>query len=423
MKSPLTLWLEKQGNWLLTFFISMSAFATYFCIYSLRKPFTAAIFEGYTLWSIDYKIVLVIAHVFGYATAKGLGIQFISSLKPENRASVILKCVLFSLASLFFFAIVPPPYNFVFMYFNGLPVGFCYGLVLSYLEGRKITEILGAFLTISFITAAGFVKSVGRWLIQTWHSSDFWMPFWAGAIFLPFILLFLWLLNQSPAPTSEDEKSRTARVPMTKADRRHFFQLIAPGAISLILMYLMITILRDIRENFAVEIFKELKITDLSVFTYTELVIGLSIILLTGLLFIVQNNRKAFWLNLTFIGAGFLLIIGSTWGLEHGYCSPIVWMTLLGLGIYLGYVPYNCTLFERMIAVMKERSNINFMLYLADFIAYLGSVGVMLYKNFGNKGISWLKFYTQLAYIFPVISIGLMVFTFWYFKKVFNVKL
>lgn len=55
-------------------------------MYAFRKPFTAADFQGITLWGVDYKIVLVSAQVLGYATAKGLGIKIVSEVLPQNNS-------------------------------------------------------------------------------------------------------------------------------------------------------------------------------------------------------------------------------------------------------------------------------------------------------------------------------------------------
>jgi len=92
-----------------------------------------------------------------------------------------------SWASLLCFAIIPYPYNFGLLFLNGLPLGLIWGIVFSFLEGRRYTEILGAIMASSFIFASGIVKSAGRMLIDYCSISDFWMPFCTGFLFLPFL--------------------------------------------------------------------------------------------------------------------------------------------------------------------------------------------------------------------------------------------
>lgn len=411
------LWLQKQNTLVLTFYLAFTSFSTYLCVYALRKPFTAGTYEGQELWGIDYKIVLVIAHVLGYATSKLLGIKYITEVTPQNRAKMISQMAFWGLLALFLFALIPPPYNFVMMYLNGLPLGMMYGLVLGNLEGRKVTEILGAVLCVSFIFGAGVVKTVGRWLILDLNVSDYWMPFCAGAIFFLPLFIFNYLLSQAPPPSSADQASRTVRLPMNAQARKILFLKYWPGFVSLILVYVIVTILRDIRENFAVEIFKEFNITDIGVFTFTETLVGLSVTLLVGFLFIVKDNRKALWLNYLFVGVGMALVIVCTYFFRKEILSITQWMILVGLGIYMAYVPYNCTLYERLIASSKEQTNISFLLYPADFCGYIGSVGIMLIKNFGEGNISWLNYYVKFAYSLPIVAMILMIFSLRYFHK------
>ena len=52
------------------------------------------------------------------------------------------------------------------MFMNGLFLGMIWGLVFSYMEGRRVSEVLGAVLCASFIVSSGAVKSVGVLLMQ-----------------------------------------------------------------------------------------------------------------------------------------------------------------------------------------------------------------------------------------------------------------
>jgi len=88
------------------------------------------------------------------------------------------------------------------------------------------------------------------------------------------------------------------------------------------------------------------------------------------------------------IGAGTIL-----YGLK--LIDPMTWMTLAGLGLYFGYVPYNAVFFERMLASYHFKGNVGFLIYVADSIGYLGSVSVLLVKEFGRPNISWGSFFQQ----------------------------
>jgi hypothetical protein len=89
------------------------------------------------------------------------------------------------------FAIVPAPYNAVFLFINGFPLGMLWGVVFSYVEGRRSTDFIGAALAVSFIFASGFVKSVGGWLLLEFNLSEFWVPFVTGIGICPAAVFYL----------------------------------------------------------------------------------------------------------------------------------------------------------------------------------------------------------------------------------------
>jgi hypothetical protein len=414
--------LQKASQRFLAVYLGLAGFSTYFCMYAFRKPFTAGNFHEIILWGIDYKIILVIAQVLGYATAKGLGIKFVSEILPQKRAKNILLMIAFAGINLWFFAIVKPPYNFIFLYFNGLGLGMVYGLVFSFLEGRQITEILGAGLAISFIVSSGIVKSIGKYFINL-GVNEYWMPFWTGLIFFPLLLLSVYGLYLAPNPTAIDQKERSIRLPMDSKDRKGFLNKYGFGLISLIIVYILMTILRDIRDNFGVEIWNELGVIDASIFTKTETLIGLVICFLTALIYFVKDHKSAFWLNLLMIVIGCLLILISSILFQNHSINSFGWSVFMGIGIYMAYVPYNGMLFDRLLAVLKEKGNVGFLFYLADFSGYLATVFILIYQNFGTKKTSWFNFLMGLSQILPIICIVSIMVSFFYFKGKLNPKI
>jgi len=195
----------------------IAAFGTYFCMYAFRKPFNAGTYSGYQLWNLDYKAILIIAQVLGYMTSKFIGIKIISELKPRNRKKLIICLILVAETALLLFGLVPPPYNFLCLFLNGLPLGMVWGIVFSYLEGRIFTETLAMGLSISLIISAGFLKTI-YFDVQAAIPAltEFWLPFVIGLLFLPLFLLFVWMLSVIPAPTAEDVLFRSPRLPMNK---------------------------------------------------------------------------------------------------------------------------------------------------------------------------------------------------------------
>ena len=74
-ENRITSWLSNRNKVVSTFYISMVAFLTYACMYGIRKPFTVAEFHGLTFWGMDYKALLIISQVVGYALSKFIGIK------------------------------------------------------------------------------------------------------------------------------------------------------------------------------------------------------------------------------------------------------------------------------------------------------------------------------------------------------------
>ena len=196
----------------------VAAFGTYFCMYGFRKPYTAATYTGVSFFVLDYKTMLVISQTIGYVLAKWIGIKIVSEIKPIKRIGAILGLIVFAEMMLLLFGLIPKPWNAICLLLNGLPLGIIFGLVLSFVEGRKNTEFLIAGLCASFIVSDGVSKSVGAMLLG-WGVTGQWMPVLAGLIFAGPTLIFIAMLACVPAPTVHDVASRSAREPMTGRDR------------------------------------------------------------------------------------------------------------------------------------------------------------------------------------------------------------
>jgi len=420
---PVTVWLRNSKPVVLTIYLSTLAFLTYACMYGIRKPFTVAAFDGLSWGGMDFKALLIISQVIGYALSKFIGIKVISEMGRSSRAVSIIVLTGIAELALVLFSIVPAPYNFILLFLNGLPLGMIWGLVFAYLEGRKTTEILGTVLSISFIVSSGFVKSVGKMLMVHFHLSDFQMPWITGLVFFIPMVGLVWLLDKTPEPTAEDELLRTKRIPMNKSQRNKMLREFLPGLVLLTIAYMLLTIYRDLRDNFAAEIWASIGVKGNSmIFTWSELPIALIVFIVMGSLMLIKDNPKALLVNNYIILSGFILIGLSTLALKIGLINPLVWMILLGLGTYLGYLPFNCLLFDRLIAAFGSAANAGFFIYVADSFGYLGSVGALLFKNFNNKELGWFSFFMTTSYGLAITGSMLILLSLWYFRIKFQSK-
>ncbi|ODU01127.1 MAG: hypothetical protein ABS79_02250 [Planctomycetes bacterium SCN 63-9] len=361
-----------------------AAFGAYFCMYGFRKPFTSAAYDGLSAWGLGYKSVLVQSQVLGYMVSKFIGVRVVSAIRPEWRAAGILGLIGFAELALFLFAIIPPPYHLVCFFLNGLPLGMVFGLVLGFLEGRRMTEALAAGLVASFILADGVTKSVGAQLLRL-GVSELWMPCVAGLVYLPFLVFFVWMLSRIPPPSAVDVEHRGERIPMTRSDRSAFSARYAFGLICIVAVYTLTNILRGIRADFAPEIWKGLGwIASPEDYSRSELPVMLGVVAACGLTVLIRDNRRAFHASMGVAMAGLVLVVLAALGWQTGRIGAFPFMVTVGLGIYLPYAAVHTTIFERLIAMTRDRGNICYLMALADAFGYLGYVVVLQFAG-GDK--------------------------------------
>jgi hypothetical protein len=402
-------------------FASAVTFLTYCTVYGFRKGFTICTFDGMSYLGVSYKVWLVITQVLGYACSKFYGIRFIAELKKIGRGKVILLLTAVSWLALFLFAITPAPWNIPLMFINGFPLGMIWGIVFSYVEGRVTTDFIGAALSVSFIFSSGFVKSVASYIRLHFGVSEFWVPFYTGLTFAGPLMLFVYLLEKIPAPSSEDLLMRSKRLPMSKEDRQKFIKIFLPGLIAAISVYVFSTIFRDLRDNFIADMWKENGYGNQpSLFTQTETPVSVIMLFLMGSMILVRNNMKAFKYTHYIIIVGFLITgLSSVLFITH-QISAFWWLALVGLGLYTTYIPFNCIFFERLIATFKYPGNVGFLIYVADSFGYLGSVAVLFTKELLKVKLRWSNFYSHGVIILSVLGIGGTILSLFYFSAKFK---
>ena len=90
---PITRWLQTANGFWFSFYVAVSAFCLYTCIFALRKTFGVATYEGLTVWGHSFKVWMVISQVLGYMLSKFIGIKIVSELGAHARLKGILLMV------------------------------------------------------------------------------------------------------------------------------------------------------------------------------------------------------------------------------------------------------------------------------------------------------------------------------------------
>ena len=411
-------WLERAPEWLFGTYAGLMTFGTYFSIYAFRKAFAAAHFGGLApVLGVEYKVALVIAQVFGYALAKLIGVRVIAELPPERRIAGIALQALIAEAALLVFAVVPAPWNIPALFVDGLALGMIWGMVFSFVEGRRQSDLIGAMLCASFVISSGVMKSVGT-LVMDWHWAGQWgMPALTGALFLPLLGLCLLGLATLPPPSDADRAERVERVPMDAAARRALLGRFGPGLVALVLLYVLLTALRDFRDNFAAEIWAELGLGDQAgLFSLTELPISVMVLAVLATLTLIRDSARAVMVNFALIALGLALAAGSSFAFDAHLIGPVLWMTLLGGGLYLAYTPFNGMMFDRLVAASGSVGNAGFLIYVADAGGYGGSVALLLLRNIPGLRLPWTRFLIDAGIACGTIGMVMMAGAALYFR-------
>ena len=410
--------LERAPQWVFGLYAGLVTFGTYFSIYAFRKAFAAAHFGGLApVLGVEYKVALVIAQVFGYALAKLIGVRVIAELPPERRIAGIALQALIAEAALLVFAVVPAPWNIPALFVDGLALGMIWGMVFSFVEGRRQSDLIGAMLCASFVISSGVMKSVGT-LVMDWHWAGQWgMPALTGALFLPLLGLCLLGLATLPPPSDADRAERVERVPMDAAARRALLGRFGPGLVALVLLYVLLTALRDFRDNFAAEIWAELGLGDQAgLFSLTELPISVMVLAVLATLTLIRDSARAVMVNFALIALGLALAAGSSFAFDAHLIGPVLWMTLLGGGLYLAYTPFNGMMFDRLVAASGSVGNAGFLIYVADAGGYGGSVALLLLRNIPGLRLPWTRFLIDAGIACGTIGMVMMAGAALYFR-------
>ena len=398
--------LEKSQLFLAVY-ASTVIFIVYTCNYVYRKTFSAATYSGEEIWGMDAKMLFVLFQIIGYCISKFITVRILPGMKHANRMYYILLPLALSELFLVGFAAAAPSWKPFFILASALPLGFIYGVVFSYIEGRRISEILNVGLCVALVLASGIVKSAGYYLMAHWQVSEYWMPAVTGALAFPILMVSSFLLNLIPQPRQSDIRQRSERKPMSRTEKNAFYHQYSLGIIFLSLLLVVMAIFRELRDAFAADIWKELSLESASIFTLTEIPITVFVLALMLVLAFIKNNERAVnYIYLTSIVGG-AVIVGATFLFVAGRLSPVWWMVGSGLGLYMAYLPYTFLL-ERLIAALKVQHTAIFIIAFTDAFGYLGTVLVFGLKNFIEWHISWTQ---TLVYVSAVCGLATVVFT------------
>lgn len=387
---------QKVSNALFIVWAGGAALVSYALVYALRKPFTAATFEGLEFLGMDYKTATSIVQIAGYVLSKLLGIKLVSELQRRHRLPFIIGSVAMAELSLLAFGLLPVPWNIVALFFNGLSLGCMWGVIFSYLEGRRLSGVLASVMGMSIACSSALAKSAGLYLIRDLGVDPFWMPAVIGGVAFVLLVVLAFALNALPDPSAEDRAACAERVPMDGRQRRRIFLRFAPVLTMLFAANLFVTVVRDIKEDFLVNIVDTSQLSAWA-FSGVDAVVTAIILLLFLAVSLIRSHLNVLCTLLVLVLVSMFALVYVAWNYDWLALSPLAWLFVQSLGVYTAFLSFQTLFFERFVACYHIRGNVGFFIVTIDFIGYVGTVGVLVFKELFAGELDWLAFYNSMV--------------------------
>ncbi|ULQ57016.1 DUF5690 family protein [Flavihumibacter rivuli] len=409
-------------KWTMVGLAATASFATYFCMYVYRKSISAATFDGLDNWGISFKSSLIIAQVFGYMLSKFIGIRFMATLNMKRRPYYLLGLIGTALVCLAGLAFTPMVLGPVWLFLNGLSLGLIWGLVFSYIEGRKYTDLLALILSTNFIFSSGMVKSLGRMVITDWGVEEARMPFYLGCLFIPLLLASTWLLAKIPPPNAAERLDRGDRLPMDARQRSNLVKAFFPMVFSLVVLNIIFTILRDLKDNYAVEIIRSIH-PDYPPSIFARMETLAAIVVFLGLLTLtnIRNHYTSLKRQAIVILAGISGLWISTGLMITHPGQALGCMVTYTICLYSAYNTLQCLLIDRLLSCFRIRGNTGYLFYIMDAMAYLGSCIIIIMNETGSAKADWYHYFVQLSLWMPLVGMATLttgaIFIYQLYKK------
>ncbi len=369
----------------------------------LRKPFTAGVYDGLEFFGMDYKVAVTTIQIIGYLIAKFVGIKLISELKREQRFKFFAVSVIVAELSLVGFGLIPQPYNAIAMFFNGISLGCMWGVIFSFIEGRKVTDVLASILSVSIVFSSGMAKSVGIFLMNDLGVSQFWMPAVVGAIALPLLFLTAYSLIKLPHPNNNDMEQRCERKAIDHGERMAIFKKFMPILVLILAANFLIVTLRDLKEDFLVNII-DMSEQSSWLFAQVDSVVTVIILILFAATTLIKKNITVLVSMLIVVVLSNITMAYISLNYEALQLSTVTWLFMQSLPLYIAYLAFQSVFFDRFIACFKVKGNVGYFIALIDFVGYVGTVTVLMIKEMMGVDFDWFKTYNYLSATVGIVS-------------------
>lgn len=183
---------------------------------------------------------------------------------------------------------------------------------------------------------------------------------------------------------------------MSRASSLLFPAEICPILTLLFFGNLLLLMLRDIKEDFLVNIL-DMSGQSSWLFAQVDTVVTLVILGLFCLFTFFRSNIKALMMLFSLVIVGNAVMTYVSLHYATLQLSPIVWLFVQSLSLYVAYLTFQTIFFDRFIACFRIKGNVGFFIAIIDFIGYLGTVTLLSTKEFLNFDMEWFALYNHMA--------------------------
>lgn len=414
--------------------IAISSAVSYWLVYFTRYPIfmlpeNLAHQHFARFFGVDTTLqeALVLAFSLGFGIAKFPAVPVMtSSFVFRHRFATI---VLLIVSAICFtglplaFSDGQPQLSAMGLFLGCFPQSWIYGGMVTYLEGRRSTEMLMAVMT--FFSVSGGSASRGfAEAVLNFGMNPVWMPFLIAVCVLPPVMFLFFILDRSPLPDAMDIAQRRKRTAMTSKERQLFVLSWWPGLTLIIFAYMMITALRQFRDLFCHDLLTAAN----GGITPSPLIVACLDLpgALTAFVTIAAcgrfgNNVQAFVAMIILMIMLLLSICASTLAYSLKLISGVSWQYCVSIGLYGTYaILSGSPLYDRLLAAASPTGGTSaFLIFASDCIGYAATIVLLLWKTFGQKGPSAdiLAQFIGVAHLLSIASVACFLLALVYFKR------
>lgn len=413
-------WLYRAGPTVQLAFGGLTSFAICLGAFALREPFLATPLAGtvslFGAAPIDLRAACIAAQALGLALSQPIGAVAVVELDPARRVPALVGVLGLAELALVALALIPPTFAPLCLFVDGLALGLVWGLVYSFLEGRRVSDGLGAVAAAGYLLAGGAMRSLGH-AVASLGVPGLWAPAAAGAAAALPLAGALWLLAQFPPPNRHDEADRLFRAPMTGAMRSQFLRSSALGLGLLVAAHAVLSGYRELRARMTLELWGVLAPPDApSVLTAAELPVAVATVVAIGGLMAFRDHRRALLAVHVLILLGLAVIGGSTGLYLSGAMGATPWMVALGAGLFLVHVPFMSVLFDRLVAVLGLVGTAVFMVFIAGTFGHAGRFAVIALEMLHGPLVDSLDGFARASLAVALLAAALVTASAAYFR-------